>query len=59
MSHTLKCHYFTKFQEETVELKTGKDVSHSNLEDLDTEDLYVKFKVRKLHENDYKTQFST
>lgn len=34
-------------QDEIAELKASKDASHSSLEDLDTEDLYVKFKVNK------------
>lgn len=33
------------FQDEVADLKASKDVSHSTLEDLDTEDLYVKLKV--------------
>lgn len=38
-------HYIVLFQDEVADLKSSKDVSHSTLEDLDTEDLYVKFKV--------------
>lgn len=34
------------FQDENADLKAVKDASHSSLEDLDTEDLYVKFKVK-------------
>lgn len=36
---------FIVFQDEVADLKAAKDVSHSTLEDLDTEDLYVKLKV--------------
>lgn len=36
------------FQDEVADLKASKDVSHSTLEDLDTEDLYVKLKVYNL-----------
>lgn len=37
--------YVLSFQDEIADLKAAKDVSHSTLEDLDTEDLYVKLKV--------------
>lgn len=33
------------FQDEVTDLKAAKDVPHSTLEELDTEDLYVKLKV--------------
>lgn len=44
-SNQFQFHYF--FQDEVADLKASKDVSHSTLEDLDTEDLYVKLKVGK------------
>lgn len=42
-------HYLLYFQDEITDLKSSKDVSHSTLEDLDTEDLYVKLKVCEIN----------
>lgn len=39
--------FSVKLQDEVADLKASKDVSHSTLEDLDTEDLYVKLKVKR------------
>ncbi len=38
--------FFFLLQDETLDAKTLKDTSHSSIDDLETEDLYVKMKVK-------------
>lgn len=46
MTNTIDCLFC--FQDETIDSKTLKDTSHSSIDDLDIEDLYVKLKVKPL-----------